>query len=243
MKKIVLLFLVAATFAACEKNLEQPTLDDSLLKSGKKAQVDCVTIQDGILEYAAGHYLEGQPLTTGYDIFGYNYQAHMFRGSYFNVYAGRPGSALPPYEGDDESYLTEFPLAKDHWAWPYRNQFVMMKWNDAWLANTDCDGNGELDRHFGYDTYIGSGAWLTNHISGVDVNEDAECKWNYFTKIVAAPADAILADTTWYAADGTEIGTEIWGQFATIQEISNDPCSGDHGLLFKGADHAGFGGW
>ena len=38
--------------------------------------------------------LFGRPLfgksadVPGYDIFGYNYQAHMFNGSYFNSYAG-----------------------------------------------------------------------------------------------------------------------------------------------------------
>jgi len=37
-------------------------------------------------------------------------------------------------------------------------------------------------------------------------------------KIVAAPADATLVGGLWYAADGTEIGPAIWGEFATIQE-------------------------
>ena len=40
------------------------------------------------------------------------------------------------------------------------------KWNDAWLSNKDCDGDGLLDRHYGLDSYRGSGAWLTNHQSG-----------------------------------------------------------------------------
>ena len=36
---------------------------------------DCTKIQDGVIMYSVGHYLQGQPLTTGYDPFGYNYQA------------------------------------------------------------------------------------------------------------------------------------------------------------------------
>ena len=68
------------------------------------------TIKDGTLTYSAGHYLAGQPLKTGYDVFGYNYQVHMFNGSYANVYLG--GAGFPPYEGDDESYLAENPGAR-----------------------------------------------------------------------------------------------------------------------------------
>ena len=47
--------------------------------------------------YSAGHYLHDQVLPTGYDMFGYNYQAHQFSGSYANVYLG--GGGFPPYTG------------------------------------------------------------------------------------------------------------------------------------------------
>ncbi len=67
------------------------------------------TIQQGVLTYSTGHYLAGQPLKVGYDIFGYNYQAHMFNGSYANAYLG--GLGFPPYEGDDEAYLAANPAA------------------------------------------------------------------------------------------------------------------------------------
>ena len=93
-----------------------------------------------------------------------------------------------------------------------------MKWNDAWLSNKDCDGDGKLDRHYGFATYIGSGAWETNHMLGED---DEDGHWTYFTKIVAAPADAVLIEGVWYAADGTEIGPSIWGEFATIMEVES----------------------
>ena len=195
-----------------------------------------VTIQDGILTYSSGHYLEGEPLSTGFDIFGYNYQAHLFKGSYFNVYAGAAG--FPPYEGDAEAYLAENPAAANHWAWPYRDVKLSMKWNDAWLSNMDRDGDGKLDRHYGYDSYIGSGAWETNHMWGT--NEDGT-NWNYFTKIVAVPADAVNDGGIWYTADGTEIGTVIWGEFAVIFEVSNDPATGDHGVLYNPPAPTGFG--
>ncbi len=150
----------------------------------------------------------GEPLVLGYDEFGYNYQAHMFNGRYcdYNRVTG----------GD------------------YCDVELMMKWNDAWLSNKDCDGDGELDRHLGFDSYIGSGAWCTNHQRG----EDENGKWTYFVKIVAAPEDAYAEGGTWYAADGTEIGPVIWGAFATIQEV----YSGE-GATYVSPSGPGLGNW
>lgn len=176
---------------------------------------ECVTIQDNVLEYSAGHYLAGEKLHVGYDEYGYNYQAHMFNGSYANVYLGRDG--YPAYAGDDDAYLAENPGAAGHWAWPYRDIDLSMKWNDAWLSNKDCDADGALDRHYGYPSYIGSGAWETNHMQGGEKKDH----WTYFTKIVAAPADAVNNAGVWYNPDGSEIGPVIWGEFATIMETES----------------------
>lgn len=192
----------------------------------------CTTIKDGELTYSAGHYLAGEPLQVGYDIFGYNYQAHMFNGYYCNVYLGRDG--FPPYEGDAEAYLKENPEAAKHWAWPYRDIQLVMKWNDAWLSNKDCDADGLLDRHYGYDSYIGSGAWETNHQWGGKGKEH----WTYFCKIVAVPEDATVDDGIWYTADETEIGPSIWGAFAIIQEVESGV-----GATYVSPAGPGFGKW
>jgi hypothetical protein len=151
----------------------------------------------------------GEPLVLGYDEFGYNYQAHMFNGRYCDY---------DRVEGGD-----------------YCDVKLVMKWNDAWLSNKDCDGDGKLDRPA---SYIGSGAWCTNHQWGY--NEDGT-KWVYFVKIVAAPADATVDGGMWYAADGTEIGPVIWGSFAIIQQVLNDKGTGDHGVLYKSPASPGFG--
>lgn len=172
---------------------------------------DCVTIQEGGLLAS-----NGDPLTTGYDQYGYNYVANMYNGRYCDYQ--RPGE--PPPECDIE---------------------LMMKWNDAWLSNKDCDGDALLDRHFGYDSYIGSGAWLTNHQAGrAEVNGKAR-KWTYFVKIVAAPTDAYVDGDFWVTAGGIEIGPVIWGAFAIVQEIYNDPSEGAHGVLYKSPVGPGFG--
>ncbi|MFX1455675.1 MAG: hypothetical protein ACFFDB_09905 [Promethearchaeota archaeon] len=216
---------------------------------------DCITIQDGILTYSLGHYLEGDLLKVGFDIFGYNYQAHQFKGSYANAYLGRPGYGLPPYEGDDEAYYQKL-VDKGYYVdvsaaeagmavisyWEYRDIKLLMKWNDAWLSNKDCDGDGTLDRYYGYDSYIGSGAWLTNHQWGTDIDGDGKkYNWNYFVKIVAAPEDAESIDEIWYAADGVEIGPVIWGSFAIIQEVVNDPTTGEHGVSYLSPASPGLG--
>jgi hypothetical protein len=211
----------------------------------------CFTLKDGVIQYSPDHYLAGQLIKPGFDEFGYNYQAHLFNGCYANVYLG--GAGFPAYTGDDASYfaLNYFVINSDkiaavqtHWAWPYRDIALSMKWNDAWIANTDNDDDGKLDRHFGYASYIGSGAWETNHMSGTYLGLDGkEYHWTNFVKIVAVPIDAVKVAGIWYRPDGEEIGPDIWGEFAVIEEILNDPGTGDHGVLYKSPARAGFGGW
>lgn len=204
MKKLFLIFLVAAFAAACSDVPVQDEIlnDDVMLKKGKKSE--CTTIQSGEL-YDSG----GNVIMPGFTDYGYNYQAHIYNGDYLG----------------------------DGWN-------LVMKWNDAWLSNMDCNGDGELDRHLGFDSYVGSGAWLTNHWTGTYVNDEGEeCEYDEFIKIVAVPEDATLTDGYWYNADGTEIGESIWGQFAIIQYIVNDPCEGVEGVQYKSPDHPGLGGW
>ncbi len=62
-------------------------------------------------------------------------------------------------------------------------------------------------------------------------------------KIVAAPEDAYAAGGIWYNADGVEIGPVIWGAFAIIQQVENDPCAGIHGLQYASPDRSGLGNW
>jgi hypothetical protein len=174
----------------------------------------CATIKDGTILRT-----DGVPIVLGYDEWGYNYHAHMFNGYYCDAYRDAA------------------------WCQPYKDVRLMMKWNDAWLSNKDCDGDGLLDRHHGYPSYIGSGAWLTNHQSGTYFVDGEECPWNYFVKIVAAPADAYVDSGFWYTAEGVEIGPVIWGSFAIIQQVENDSCAGLHGAQYLSPAGPGFGKW
>jgi len=173
---------------------------------------ECTTIKDGTLITSAGVLI-----TPGYDQWGYNYQARIFNGGYCDSYRDAP------------------------WCQPYKDIDLMMKWNDAWLSNKDCNGDSVLDRFHGHDSYIGSGAWLTNHQSGkVEVNGKLR-KWTYFVKIVAAPSDAVVVDNVWMTANGVELGPRIWGAFAIVQQVSNDPSLGEHGILYLSPNGPGFG--
>ena len=181
--------------------------------SAVPAAAQCATIQGGTLLTSTGAVIE-----PGFDQWGYNYQAHMFNGKYCDAYRNAD------------------------WCQPWIEDDLIMKWNDAWLSNLSCDTDGLLDRHYGFATYRGSGAWLTNHQKGVYVDDAGKRqRWESFVKIVAAPLDATLNGGTWVAADGTEIGPSIWGEFAVIQEVSNDTGTGQHGVLYLSPYSAGFG--
>ncbi len=211
----VILIVIAALLLTVSVGLaDKPIKPDESGNEIVWEKSGCTDIQSGLLLRS-----DGVPIVLGYDEWGYNYQAHMFNGGYCDAYRDAA------------------------WCQPYRDVELIMKWNDAWLANVDCDGDGQLDRHYGYPSYIGSGAWLTNHQKGSYEMDGQICRWEYFTKIIAAPADATLTGGIWYAADGTEIGPAIWGAFATIQSVYNDPCGGFHGIEYLSPDHAGFGGW
>lgn len=214
-KAITAILVVAALLLLPAVGLaDKPTQTNAQGEEIAWARSGCTTIQSGTLLGSDGNYLQ-----TGYDQWGYNYQAHMFNGGYCDAYRNAT------------------------WCQEYADVELIMKWNDAWLANVDCDGDGLLDRHDGFSSYIGSGAWETNHQAGTYELDGQTCHWTYFVKIIAAPADATLSGGMWYAADGTEIGPAIWGEFATIESVYNDPCAGYTGIEYLSPDHAGFGGW
>jgi hypothetical protein len=119
----------------------------------------CVGIQSGLLTDSLGN-----PIVMGYDQFGYNYQAHMFNGTYDSSDRNIDGT----YWGSIGDYV---------------NDVLIMKWSDDWLSNQDCNGDGKLDRG----TSGISLGWLTNHVIGdydSDSNGSQDAHYTYFAKIV-----------------------------------------------------------
>ncbi len=210
-----------------------------------KPKRDYNTITEGEIEYSAGHYLADQVIPTGFDDYGYNYQGHMFKGSYYNSYAG--GAGYGPWMGDDVAYFADSHNegADDHWAWPYRDVKLAMKWSDVWLSNMDRNDDGKLDRGNDepYTSSAAQGAWLTNHQSGEYEQDGETIKWNYFVKIVHPGDDAHLEDGVWYTPDpdNVEIGEVIWTAYAIIQQVENDAGIGAHGAQYISPESAGFG--
>lgn len=114
----------------------------------------CERIQEGSLFDSAG-----RPLTLGPDEFGYDYQAHLFNGTYDSSDRVLDGK----YFGSTGDYVDDK---------------LIMKWSDTWLANVDCNGDHKLDRGLGTDGHATntSRGWLTNLVVGDG--------YTYFAKIV-----------------------------------------------------------
>src|SRR3990167_3096078 len=150
MSKIVPLITIAVVFA----------LTTSPALAAKPSE--CATIQDGTITDSAGN-----PVVFGYDQFGYNYQAHMFNGTYDSSDRTLDGT----YGGSTGDYVDDK---------------LMMKWSDPWLANVDCNGDDKLDRGL-VDGVVGgtSLGWLTNHVEGDYFDGDGNVQhFTDFVKIV-----------------------------------------------------------
>jgi hypothetical protein len=116
----------------------------------------CTTIGAGVLQDSYGN-----TLVLGYDQFGYNYQAHMFNGTYDSSDRVLDGK----YFGSTGDYVDDQ---------------LSMKWSEDWLSNKDCTGDGKLDR--GGSSGISKG-WTTNHVNGDYVTGSGEQHYTYFVKI------------------------------------------------------------
>lgn len=131
------------------------------------ASASCVKIQSGNITDGGG-----TPISTGFDKWGYNYQARMFNGLFENF--SRP--VVPVTESNDN---------------------LQMKWSDDWLSNLDCNNDGKLDRggSAGASANISKG-WLTNHLEGDYLGGDGEMHhYTYFVKIVYDGGAACTANS------------------------------------------------
>jgi hypothetical protein len=122
----------------------------------------CTDIQSGTILDSAGN-----PLTLGFDQYGYNYQAHMFNGTYDGADRNLDGA----YWGQTGDFVD------DH---------LMMKWSDEWLANVDCNGDEKLDRGLVNGNVGGTSyGWTTNHVEGDYLGADGNVHtYTDFVKIV-----------------------------------------------------------
>jgi len=129
----------------------------------------CKTISGGTIVDSAG-----DPVVTGYDQYGYNYQAHMFNGT---------------YDSSDRKLDDKYGNATGE----YVDDKLMMKWSDAWIANVDCNNDGKLDRGLVDGEVSGfSKGWVTNHVVGDYSDTDGTHNFTDFVKIVWTGAGSPL---------------------------------------------------
>ena len=163
-KKLFVLVLVLSLLLMTTSTVlaDKPVQTDANGNEIAWENTTCASIPDGTILDSAGN-----PITTGYDIYGYNYQAHMFNGTYDSV---------------------DRVLDDKYWGatGDYVDDKLMMKWSDSWLANVDCNNDHKLDR--GLVNGVVGGAslgWETNHIEGEYIDTDANLQhYTYFAKIV-----------------------------------------------------------
>jgi hypothetical protein len=185
---------------------------------------------------------------NGFDKWGYNQNANLFSGLYCNWALHKfievnhedddeTNDIGPAHSAAETQSLIDAALANgditqseyntvnyynSYNLYDWGNTYLIMKWNDDWPDV--------------------SGGWTTNHMTDTYVGADnKDHKWVYFTKMVKVPSTAYLSGAYWYSADGTEIGPAIWGGFATIESIYNDPYSGFHGVEYLSDYAAGYG--
>jgi hypothetical protein len=157
-----LLGIVALFFSLASFGLSRSEPAELSAKVSTFANSNCATIQSGTIRDTGGNVLK-----SGYDKYGYNYQAHMFNGT---------------YDGSDRNL--------DGTYWGSTGEFVddklIMKWSDEWLASVDCNGDGLLDRGLVNGVVGGvSLGWLTNNISGDYTNlQGGTSHYTDFVKIV-----------------------------------------------------------
>jgi hypothetical protein len=239
--KLAVLFIIVVPYYSCDSDSLDESGTEAMKYSSNKKNA-CATIQSGELFYPTNHFLERENLSTDFDIFGYNYQSHSFKGYYANLYLGDIG--FPPYEGQDDDYLIDNPEVEDNdyfmfYYWPYRNDMVNMTWNNTWLSNMDCNGDGLLDDE---NNTVGSGAWQNYHSKGSYIGEDgSNCDWVQKVKIIAVPEGSKLKDGIWYDKDDNEIGQDFYGAWVIIQKLFNDPCGETNQEDYKSPHRIGFG--
>lgn len=135
----------------------------------------CATISDGTIMDSNNNIIQ-----TGYDAYGYNYQAHMFNGTYDSSDRTIDGT----YWGSTGDYVDDK---------------IEMKWSDSWLANVDCNGDNKLDRGLVDGVVAGiSKGWLTNHVFGDYTDTDGNVqKYTDFVKIVwTGPSSPLWGEYT-----------------------------------------------
>jgi len=161
---------------------------------------------------------------TGFDQWGYNWNAHQFKGYLINAWFGDeidPSAPwykkAPPYNGDWEGYASDHPEVWDYSFWYYGNMTLVMHWNESAISSEGVYQYPILD----------TDAWISFHYRAGEGKD----KWSQFQKYVAAKstdyAEILFYDGDspvygkWYSAEGHYLGDYyLWPDRILIQVVN-----------------------
>ena len=137
---------------------------------------------------------------TGFDQWGYNWNAHQFNGYLINAYFGDeidPSAPWykkePPFYGNVLQYQEDHPEVMDYPFWIYGDMKIVMHWNESLISS---EGVYQFP-------WSDSDAWITFHYS----QGEGESRWSQYQKFVAVKSTDQLVV---YYEDG---GTPIFGEW------------------------------
>lgn len=194
-KILVLLCIMFFVFSSCENNfIEEPLVD---LKSGHSGNAEL----------------------SGFDEWGFNWNAHLFQGYALNMLLGDhyfmnwSHYKKHVYNGEGKEFWNM--LVESYTYFPYLipyelfNAKLVCKWNDA-LINKD----GVYPA-----SWLDSDGWIVFNYSG----EAEGKKWSSMRKLVTACSGDELVNGIWYNEDGEEIGLDalFWNDLIVIQVVNH----------------------
>ncbi|TLX77035.1 hypothetical protein E9993_04960 [Labilibacter sediminis] len=220
-----LAFILLMLFAACEKdNIYEPLPASSELKTSKTDK--------------AKH--------TGFDQWGYNWNAHHFRGYLMNAWFGDemyPDAPWykkePPFDGNVEAYQEAHPEVLEYPFWIYGDMEVVMHWNETSISKNGVYNENILD----------SDAWITFHYS----QGENENRWSQFQKFVAAKKNDekviyVWDDNgnpvygEWFSQEGELLGLYyLWADRILIQVVNTGNLPNGFLPTYKGPLGQGIG--
>lgn len=161
MKKFILLLVIITGLfflISCEKETVTEPVNDITLKNNS-AKTDSKL--------------------TGFDQWGYNWQAHQFNGYLINamfgdeLYPDAPWyKKEPPFNGDVLAYEESHPEVLEYDFWQYGDMELVMHWNEAMISRDGVYQEPILD----------SDGWITFHYR----KGEGDKRWSQFQKFVCA---------------------------------------------------------
>lgn len=205
MKKIISLsaiFVILFLFTSCNTEVLEDATSNMELKSSK---------------------VINKTKITGFDEWGFNFQAHIFKSYLINAMLGDPAYDDPIYPHYRQPGLIYNGEGQQFWndlvsEYPYFTQMMPpglldckmeMKWNDAL-----CNSEGVYPP-----TWNDTDAWI---MFKYKMNTKDE-QWTQIRKLVCISTGDELKDGIWFDSEGKEIGIEsyYWGDSLIIKQVVN----------------------